>query len=217
MKQWRVYSCYDGTIKHELQNYFIDRERKYSIPPEIFEKLAEFLGTKGVVAKTYSNYEIYFGYTGRTYTRFNEGKYVTDGLQCDDSKEIILDFSLYEQAHHDTLHYRLIHEMLHVLGISEEDMSNIIGAACVYSYDTAKEFVDELLLECANVYESFKQRVKSIQEKEPELVQKIADLSDWLYQEKGFFLPADELEYIAVWYPISFLPPSVKEYYVLFM
>lgn len=212
-----VYSCYNGIFKYELQNLFIYRERKYPIPETIFECLTDFLSKNGIAVKPHSNYEIYFGYTGRTYSRADCGKFVTDGLQRDNPHEIIIDFSLYEKAHHNTLHHRLIHEILHVLGISEEDMPNVIYPACIYSYDKANAFIEELLQDCAISYESFKQQVRSIQQGNPELTQKITDLSNLLYQEKGFFQPADKIELTSAWHPIAFSPPYEKEYQILFM
>ena len=99
---------------------------------------------------------------------------------------------LYEKAHHNTLHHRLIHEMLHVLGITEEDMPSVICSACVYSHDKAREFVDELLRNCTDMYELFKQRVRTIQEANPELTQKMGELSNLLYQNKAFCQPINE-------------------------
>lgn len=212
-----VYSCYNGINKYELQNLFIFREKKYLIPEEVFVCLFDFLERNGIAAKPHNSYEICFGYTGRTFSRTTSDKFVTDGLQSDNPPEIVIDFALYEKAHHNTLHHRLIHEMLHVLGITEEDMPSVICSACVYSHDKAREFVDELLRNCTDMYELFKQRVRTIQEANPELTQKMGELSNLLYQNKAFCQPADIIEYTSTWHPVSFWPPINEDYHILFM
>lgn len=212
-----VYSNYNGINKTVPQIVFIYKKDYFSIPNYIFESLETFLMQCGFSFKKHIDHKIYFGYTGRFLSRSDNSMLVTDGLQRDTTSDIIIDFLTYKNASKNMLYHRLMHELLHVLGINEEEMPKWILPACIYTYDVADQFVSDLLYNCRESYHAFTLAVKEVQNKNSVITSKLKKLSENLYYSHGFDAPPEQILTCKAYHPSNFNPPHVSEIEILFM
>ena len=213
-----VNSNFDGVDKVEVEVFFIYKKYKYVIPNNLIMSLKDFL-IKNKLSISQSNFDVslYFGYTGRYFKRQNDSILVTDGLQRALQKDIILDFEMFQNANYTTFHHRLVHELLHVLGISEEQMPSIIVPACIYTEEISKVFIKELQSNCSSIYDEFKRSVCKIQKNNIEITYLMNDLCEQLFQQNGFFESPENIVKCTSYIPVSFKPIEVKGIDILFM
>lgn len=211
-------SCFGNKIIIVPQVFFVYKLKQYIIPRQIINKLKEFLARNGVQSNQLIGETIlYFGYTGRMWDRETNSKYVTDGLQRNSTNDIIIDFALYEVAPYDTYLYRLIHELLHTLGIEEEQMNSLISAACIYMTATVKEFIIQLQKDCPLVFNNFKSTLSNIQSDNNQMVEFLRNLGTKLYTQNGYYQSPYSIDECKVFYPTSFSPLKIGDFSILFM
>lgn len=211
----RVNSCFGNTIKTVPEVFFIYERNYYTIPVKIITCLQEFLSLNGRNNSPSINQQLFWAYSGRYYDKKSGARYITDGLQGAD--QISIDFLTYSVATHDCLHHRLVHELLHVLGVEEEDMSRLILPACKISYELSKDFVDSLLDQISVIKNEFITAVLRVSESKQDLTSRILLLADILCQY-GFPTQMETPLYTTTYMPSTLLPDVLVDgYEVLFM
>lgn len=210
-----VNSSFNGKIKIVPEVFFIDLNTSFAIPRDILCCLERF-SQKNTPKNHYEEeYQLFLSYSGRWFDSENGDKFITDGLQS--STKIIIDLFTYAIASEDCLHHRLIHELLHVFGVEEEKMPQLILSACKISYEIAQPFVKKVIRRIKAIQDEFVNSVEVFMEKEPELTQHVLRLADALVSY-GFPEKIDTPLYATTYMPCRLFPePQIEGYEVLFM
>lgn len=211
-----VHSLFGNEVKIALEVFFIYSKCSLQIPNDILLCLSSFLKMSGREPLPVMPQTLNWAYSGRVTDSTYTQKFVTDGLQMPDNR-ILIDFLTHSVASHDSLHHRIIHELLHTLGIEEEEMGNYILPACLVTYETAKPFIQSLMLQIEDVNKAFKKSMQDFRCKFPELEKQLLQMGDNLYLY-GFPEKIDSPMYATTYSPSQFFPePDVAGYNVLFM
>lgn len=211
-----VNSCFNNDIKIALEVFFIHREYSIRIPNEILLCLSSLLTEMGREPLPIKPQKLHWSYSGRVMDKDYKQKYITDGLQMSDNR-ILIDFLTYSVASHDSLHYRIIHELLHTLGVTEEEMNYYTMPACIATYEVAKPFIKMLLMQKQDVNKAFKKSMQDFRDSFPELEKNLLQIGDRLCSY-GFPERMDSPMYATTFLPSKFIPePDVEGYNVLFM
>lgn len=213
----RVISDFNGTIKKVLELVFCYEPSLLAIPAEIYTLFSNY-GVAGFAAPQQPPV-VRLGYTGRCYHYRAKTKLITDGLQIEQSNEIVLDiFSLLNMTN-DGVACRLTHELLHVFGVSEEEMALYKPNAFFELKDNIAPFGQVLQDKLAEVHPAFCAAAARIRDQHPAWVQKMVNLGNRLYLE-GFPAPPETVMTTSVSYPekaISRCSIDWRSHDVLFM
>ena len=218
MHRTAVESTFGNGIDYVIQVPFVYKKKKYFVPVGLIDAIHTILTPSGHVVSYPKDISVYWGYTGRSLDRGIPHGYITDGLQRDTENDIILDFATYELAtKYEMLHYRLIHEVLHSFGLKENIVKQLEIPISIATYGVDEAFVHQLLEDCTNVFAEFKQTVSTIQSMQPDLISKLAVLSEELYRKGGFPAPPEIILTATTELPVSYTPQQNEELTVLFM
>lgn len=138
-----VVSDFNGVIRNRLQLVFCCADPALSVPEDIYALFKEY-GVKGFQAPKEPPI-IRFGYTGRSYDYKTKARMVTDGLQIGSLGKIVLDVFSLQNMTKDGVTCRLTHELLHVFGVSEEEMTAYKPAAFLALRDQLEHFSEDVL------------------------------------------------------------------------
>ena len=211
-----VYSSFDGENKIVLEVFFIHTAHSLQVPEEILSRLATTLVALGRKPTQPTPQVLQWAYSGRWMDKSRKHKFITDGLQMSDNR-ILIDFVTYSVASHDCLHHRLIHELLHTLGVEEDEMNYFILPTCVATYDLAKPLIHAMLEQVQNIREAFKRSMIQLEVNEPDLVKHLFHIGDELCLY-GFPEAMDTPIYTTIYMPDKLFPePSISGYTVLLM
>ena len=210
-----VNSCFNDKVRTELEVFFLYEKEYYNIPEEILICLQKYLNSKKLSVPHYENSQLYWAYSGRFLDKGSNARFVTDGLQY--SNKIAIDFITYTVAPHDALHHRIIHELLHILGVEENQMNELILEACRNSYELTKPFIQSVIQQAVPIGEQFMKIAENISYQNPTLVKKLLSISDDLYNV-GFPVKMDTPLFATMYMPSQFFPnPECKGFHILFM
>ena len=207
-----MYKCgtlsdFAGEIKIVPQVLFIYKDDRYCVPDYLIRRLSEFLNTNGRKLQSCSlEISLYWGYTGRSYLREKNEKLITDGLQRNDFNDIVLDFEMFLNASYDMFHYRIVHELLHVLGVTEEDMEQYIYYACIVTYGLEKDWWADVQRKINDSYAKFKERVGIVQKENEETLLEIKHISRQLTEINIFYIGMAEIDKCTMYHPIKLIP-----------
>lgn len=211
-----VYSCFDSEIKIVLEVFFIHTAYSLQIPDQIISCLAAMLISLGRTPSSPTAQTLQWAYTGRWTDKEFKHKYITDGLQMSDNR-ILVDFLTFSEASHDCLHHRLIHELLHTLGVEEEEMPTYILPACAATYELARPFVQGMMDQIRTVKDTFIESTRKLAINEPDLTNHILWLGNELCRY-GFPEMMDNPIYTTTYMPDKLFPePSIAGYTILLM
>lgn len=211
-----VYSSFDGENKIVLEVFFIHTAHSLQIPEEILSRLTATLVALGRTPTQPTPQILQWAYSGRWMDKSRKHKFITDGLQMSDNR-ILIDFLTYSVASHDCLHHRLIHELLHTLGIEEDEMNFYILPASAATYDLAKPLIQAMLEQVQNIRDAFKRSMIQLEANEPDMVKHLFNMGDELCLY-GFPEAMDTPIYTTTYMPDKLFPePSVAGYTVLLM
>lgn len=211
-----VYSCFDSENKIALEVFFIHSACSIEVPAEILLCLSSLLKNLGRELSPVMPQTLSWAYSGRVMDRSYTQRFVTDGLQMSDNR-ILIDFLTYSIASHDSLHHRIIHELLHTLGIEEEEMRYYTIPACIATYEVAKPFIEQLLNQTQEINQAFAKSMQDFRRNFPELEKQLIQIGDNLCIY-GFPERIDSPMYTTTFLPSKFFPePDVTGYNVLFM
>lgn len=211
-----VYSCFDNETKIVLEVFFIHSACSSQVPTEILLFLSSRLKKLGREPSPIMPQTLSWAYSGRVVDRSYTHKFITDGLQMSDNR-ILIDFLTYSVASHGSLHHRIIHELLHTLGVTEEEMRYYICSACIDTYEMAKPFIEHLLKQTQEINQAFVKSMKDFCCNFPELEKQLIQMGDSLCMY-GFPEKMDSPMYATSFLPSKFFPkPDVAGYEVLFM
>ena len=138
-----VVSDFNGVVKNQMQLVFCCANPSLPVPEEIYSLFKEY-GVEGFKAPEEPP-TIRFGYTGRCYDYKTKTKLITDGLQIGSLGKIVFDVFSLEQMSVDGVACRLTHELLHVFGVSEEEMVTYKPAAFLELRDRLEYFSKDVL------------------------------------------------------------------------
>ena len=207
-----MYKCgtlsdFAGNIKIVPQVFFIYKADRYCVPNALIERLSEFLSANGKKTQFCSSeISLYWGYTGRSFLRDKNEKLITDGLQRSDFNDIILDFDVFINSSYDMFHHRIVHELLHVLGISEEEMVQYIYSACVFTYGLESDWWIAVQRKMNDTYTRFKECVGDVQKKDEEMVSEIKYISGQLTERNLFYISMTEIDKSTMYHPVKLVP-----------
>lgn len=211
-----VYSCFDNDNKIALEVFFIHSAYSLQIPPEILLCLSSLLVKLERSPSPITPQTLCWAYSGRVVDKYYSQKFITDGLQMSDNR-ILIDFLTYSVASYDSLHHRIIHELLHTLGITEEEMNRYTIPACIATYEVAKPFIETLLKQRQDINNAFRKSMLEFSYNFPELEKQLLQMGDSLCSY-GFPEKIDSPMYTTTFLPSKFFPnPDVAGYEVLFM
>jgi hypothetical protein len=194
----RVVSDFNGTIKKMLELVFCYQPTVITVPSSLYSLFPSY-GVPDYAAPQQSP-TVRLGYTGRCYHYKTKTKLITDGLQIGQRNEIVLDiFSLLNMTN-DAVSCRLTHELLHVVGVREEDMERYKPNAFYELKNIIAPFGDTLQKELKKVYPSFCAAAAAVRDQHPEWVQRMVNLANRLYLE-GFPAPPETVLMTSVSYP----------------
>ena len=177
------------------------------MPNALIERLSEFLSANGKKTQFCSSeISLYWGYTGRSFLRDKNEKLITDGLQRSDFNDIILDFDVFINSSYDMFHHRIVHELLHVLGISEEEMVQYIYSACVFTYGLESDWWIAVQRKMNDTYTRFKECVGDVQKKDEEMVSEIKYISGQLTERNLFYISMTEIDKSTMYHPVKLVP-----------
>lgn len=211
-----VNSLFENIIKNVLEVFFIYAPVSYNVPEELIRVLYNFLSSYRENISTYNQLNLLWGYSGRYFDKVNNSRLITDGLQCSNGS-IIIDIFTYKIASHDCLHHRIVHELLHALGVEESEMELFILPACSVSYDIAKPFLNLLISQVNTIISDFFEKEASVANKNPALSERLITLGNLLY-DRGFPVKLDRSLFATTYLPDRLFPKlDSKGYNVLFM
>ena len=211
-----VLSGFDGETKIVLEVFFIHTAHSMHIPDEVLSCLTTVLTALGRKPPLCTSQTLQWAYTGRWIDKSKGHKFVTDGLQMSDNR-ILLDFVTYSTASHDCLHHRLIHELLHTLGVEEEEMNDYIFPACAATYEMMKPFIQLAQSQVKKIGALFSTSLQDLGKNEPILTKRLIEMGDKLCVH-GFPEKMDTPIYTTTYMPDRLFPNiSVSGYTVLLM
>ncbi len=194
----RVVSDFNGTIKKMLELVFCYQPMVLTVPPSLYSLFPAY-GMADYNAPQQSPH-VRLGYTGRCYHYKTKTRLITDGLQIGQRNEIVLDiFSLLNMTN-DAVSCRLTHELLHVVGVGEEDMGDYKPNAFFELKNSIAPFGAVLQKELSQVYPNFCAAAARVRDAHPEWVQKMVNLGNRLYLA-GFPAPPETVLMTSVSYP----------------
>lgn len=194
----RVISDFNGAIKKMLELVFCYQPMVLTVPPSLYSLFPACGVTDYCAPQQPPNVRL--GYTGRCYHYKTKTRLITDGLQIGQRNEIVLDiFSLLNMTN-DAVSCRLTHELLHVVGVSEEEMGEYKPNAFYELKNRIAPFGEVLQKEVTQVYPAFCAAAAKVCDEHPDWVQKMVNLANRLYLA-GFPAPPETVLTTSVSYP----------------
>lgn len=194
----RVVSDFNGTIKKMLELIFCYQPSVLTVPASLYALFPAY-GRAGYSPPRQPP-RVRLGYTGRCYHYKTKTRLITDGLQIGQRNEIVLDiFSLLNMTN-DAVSCRLTHELLHVVGVGEEEMGDYKPNAFFDLKNSIAPFGEVLQKELSQVYPRFGAAAARVRDKHPQWVEKMVNLGNRLYLA-GFPAPPETVLKTSVSYP----------------
>ena len=212
-----VCSDFNGKIKTVPEVTFIYQPIQFEIPNNLLFSLQSVVEQLGIKPVPFHNQKLLFAYSGRYYDRETQAKLITDGLQVSERDWIILDMFTYLHASRDCFHHRLIHELLHVLGVEEKNMSSLIYYSCLGTYSISEMSEESVLAEIPKIYDSFCKALRRLIRDNTPSVNRIIALADSL-RDYGFPEGISPALNATTFMPSKLFPePEIEGYEVLFL
>ena len=178
-----VLSDFNGKIRTVLELVFCAEDPLIPIPVDLYQLFAEY-GIRDFSAPAEPPF-IRLGYTGRCYDYESKTRLITDGLQIGFLRKIALDIFSLEQMTKEGVSCRLTHEILHVYGVSEEDMAYYKPRAYFELLRQINGFSDEILFKVADTRRLFEHAASKIISANPQWVDTLTRLARGL-KEYGY-------------------------------
>lgn len=185
-----VVSDFNGTIKKVPELVFCYAPGTIEIPAPIYNLFFNY-GVPGFSPPSEPPV-IRLGYTGRCYDYKTKVRLVTDGLQIGSLGKIVLDMYTLQKMTKAGVSCRLTHELLHVFGVSEEEMAVYKPKAYFALNEEMAAFSEKVLCSLAAVEPDFRCRVKSFADAHPQWVETMEQMGRQLYL-MGFPASPDEV------------------------
>ena len=93
---------------------------------------------------------------------------------------IAFDLPTFSNASKDALYCQLVHELLHTVGLDENEVNNCIMPACIAALTAAKPFIDMLMDQREEAYLCFEIASKSVRENNTDLTNKLIAICEKL-------------------------------------
>lgn len=212
--QTGVESTFGEEISIKLEVIFIFTRRFFIVPNEIMVTLKNYLIMHGRTPPEFNPQKIFLGIAGRVFDPLTNVRFIGEGLQTEDG--IIIDFLAFLELPHDWLHMRVIHELLHVLGIEEHEMPTYIRDAYSVTYDISRPFVKKIHEQAPYVYQKFLEIENAFFLNNRTLANQLVDLGHRLHSS-GFPAPLNEILYADSYGPATLFPLDIQPFKILLM
>lgn len=179
----RVLSDFNGTIRSVLELVFCAAEPTIPIPEELYRLFGDY-GVKGFTAPAEPPV-IRLAYTGRCYDYETKTRLITDGLQIGSLGKIALDFYSLDEMTKAGVSCRLTHEILHVFGVSEEEMVYYKPKAYLGLLDHVNRLSDKVLAAAEAARPVFERSAGSLAAANPQWLAALTDLGQKL-KDSGY-------------------------------
>lgn len=193
-----VTSDFNGRVKKVMELVFCNRRHTVGIPREIYGLFADY-GKENFFVPAEPPV-LRFGYTGRCYDYKTKTRLVTDGLQVGSLGKIVLDLFSLEKMSRDGISCRLTHELLHVFGVSEEEMTVYKPKAFLALRDRMDALSGEIQEILLSVRDDFLLCAARLAEENPDCVAELERLGNALYLQ-GFPAKPEEVLHANVMLP----------------
>jgi len=127
----------NANIEIVPQIKIIDYSFTLPVPDEIISVLSNM-----VPNSTPHHIDLRFGYLGRTKTE--QGLFVTDGLAHEDNTIVYLDMPTHCIVPPEATGYRIVHELLHCLGLEEEQVKQLDWSFFAFNHTIIMPFVNTI-------------------------------------------------------------------------
>lgn len=190
-----VQSTYETKVEIRSQAYFIEEEYAIDISDTILWGIAKSIGTI-----PQNNVSLHLGYLGRTFDGL-ESKLLTDGLASENNKQIYLDLTAHTLFPLETTGWRITHELLHTLGITEEQERGLDWKVYLQNKEPLTSFAYQVKKDIDSVKQKFDDRFQQISAEQHNSIREFWDIANSLAQ-KGLTLPSNELYSTEVFVPV---------------
>lgn len=157
------------------------------IPDDIISVLSNM-----VPNSTFHRIDLRLGYLGRTSTE--QGLFVTDGLAHENNSIIYLDMPAHSIVPFEVTGYRIVHELLHCLGLEEEIVKQLDWPFFVINHDIIMPFVRVIREQLINEKQRFDNACINVENDNYNLMAELWKVERSL-SAKGISLPDKSLVY----------------------
>lgn len=190
-----VQSTYGTKVEIRSQVYFIEDEYVINIPEAILSGIAKSIGTI-----SQNNVSLQLGYLGRTFSGL-ESRLLTDGLATEDNKQIFLDLTAHTIFPPETTGWRITHELLHTLGISEEQENGLDWKVYLQNKELIDSFAHQVRSDTCSVKQTLDSKFQQISAQQHNSMCEFWSIANSLAQ-KGLTLPENSLYFTDVFVPV---------------
>lgn len=174
-----VISDFSGTVGERLELVFCCEKASFPVPERIYRLFYDY-GVAGFVPPSMPPV-VRLGYTGRCYDYKTKTGWITDGLQIGALGKIVLDLFSLSSMTKEGISCRLTHELLHVFGVSEEDMAQYKSRAFSDLGRELSDFSDTLCDALPGLIADFSEIGEKLQIAHPEWSDVLAQLGRRIY------------------------------------
>lgn len=174
-----VTSDFNGRVEKRPELVFCCEKTSFPVSERIYRLFYDY-GVAGFTPPP-TPPVVRLGYTGRCYDYKTKTRFVTDGLQIGALGKIVLDLFSLSTMTRDGVSCRLTHELLHVFGVSEEDMVKYKPLAFRALGEELTEFSDILLAALPRAVADFSRIGETLQIAHPDWVETLAQIGRRLY------------------------------------
>lgn len=186
-----VVSDFSGRIKAMKELVFCDTTHTLPIPEDIYALIGNY-GVPAFAAPP-TPPVLRLGYSGRLYDFKTKTRLVTDGLQIGSLSKILLDIFALKKMTVDGISCRLTHELLHVFGVSEEQMDSYKSRAFFEIKNQLQPFAETVAATVRETEVAFRANAAAVAEEHPQWVKKMVELAGRLHLEGFPALPENVL------------------------
>jgi len=192
-----THSQFGDEIATIPQISLINRNHHIDIPNELLDKLSVFLKLPKCIQKLFE-IRLYWGLLGRSY--FSDSKMlITDGLQFEN--EVFLDTTTHHAITSLATAIRIIHELLHTLGVTEQDMPKYILPAYYFVKTEADLLADQVRYSCVDTHNEIVNASNILEQEYPYIITNLKNITDSL-EKDGLLAPREKLSQTTIYHPI---------------
>lgn len=181
------------TIKPQMQ--VVATEWRWPVPNTILRALSNSVGVKQAMPV-----DLYVGYLGRTW-EIDDSRFVSDGLASEKNDTIYLDLSAHMVYPLETTGWRITHELLHTLGLSEEEECGYDWRVYLSHKNLINTYAQEIKSQMPSIKETVDTKCKQIEIHNVDLVQTLWEMCDSLAM-RGLTLPGRDMCFAKSFVPV---------------
>jgi hypothetical protein len=166
----------------------IYEKEHFRISDDLFRDFCETIG----ISPSCEPPTIRFAYIGRQYDCNRNQVAFTEGLQREEPNDILFDFFSHMSMGIDNFIFWLVHELLHVVGMKENEVHGNEKHYLELSYKLLFPFAQKVFSKIPYCYNDFVKRVEKVQQQNQDAFEEIKDIAAKL-NDFGFPISADSI------------------------